>query len=188
VFNLGLWSGILDINAVDKIRLDSWCVASPSFKVPNIAIPANKLACLCSMNMQFDRSAIPAIYQVPMHVEVMPEVVIDRYGDIWGGFILQTLASRRGDTVSVGGPIIRHLKEGGFERNLWQEHAAHLVNDEFIDVLTACAGKIAPADYLSMMQELAELFASEKEKRSPILREYFNVLCPALDGWVKLLA
>jgi hypothetical protein len=188
VFNLGLWSGILDINAVDKIRLDSWSIEHPALRVANAILPPGSLGCLCSMNMHFRRSIIPAVYQLPMHVEVMPDLVIDRYGDIWGGFILQLLAARRQEVVSVGGPMIRHLKEGGFERNLWQEHAAHLVNDEFVGVLRSCAEQIKPGSYLEMMRELAVLFAEETPRRSPILREYLSHLTPAVTAWVKLLS
>lgn len=188
VFNLGLWSGILDVNAVDKIPLDSWSVEQATFRVPNAVLPRDSLACLCSMNMQFRRSAVPAIYQLPMHVEVMPGLVIDRYGDIWGGFILQLLAARRGDSISFGGPTIRHLKEGGFARNLWQEHAAHLVNDEFVAVLRDATEQIQPGSYLEMMRELLELLIAATPKRSPILRQYLPQLTSALSAWVQLLA
>ena len=188
VFNLGLWSGILDVNAVDKIRLVSWNVEAPEFRVPNAVIPPRSLGCLCSMNMQFSRSAIPAIYQVPMHIEVMPDLVIDRYGDIWGGFILQLLAAKRGESVSFGGPIVRHLKEGGFERNLWQEHAAHLINDEFVGIVRALVDRMHAGSYIEMMQDLTDLLIEETPSRSPILREYFRHLTPSLSAWVKLLA
>jgi len=188
VFNLGLWSGILDVNAVDKIRLPAWNVEQPEFRVPNAIVPSGSLACLCSMNMQFRRSAIPAIYQLPMHVEVMHDLVIDRYGDIWGGFILQLLAARRGELVSFGGPVIRHLKEGGFERNLWQEHAAHLVNDEFVLLLRSLTVEISASSYLDMMNELNEALVERTPRCSPILRAYLRHLTHALSGWVKLLA
>ena len=187
VFNLGLWSGILDINAVDKIPLSAWNVEQPTFRVPNSLIPPGSLGCLCSMNMQFRRSVIPAIYQLPMHIEVMKDFVVDRYGDIWGGFILQLLAWRRGDDVSFGGPIIRHMKEGGIERNLWQEHPAHLVNDEFIEVIRAAVDRIEAGSYLEMIDALSEELVGETSRRSPILREYFKVLAPAMSAWGSLL-
>src|SRR5690606_39788870 len=59
---------------------------------------------------------------------------LDRYGDIWGGFILKHLADLRGDAVVAGGPMIRHLKAGDYTRNIWQEHVCHLVNDEFLEL------------------------------------------------------
>jgi hypothetical protein len=100
-------------NAVDKLWLPSWEVDDSSLAVPNVVIPPGALGCLCSMNMHFRRAVIPAIYQLPMHVEVMPNGVIDRYGDIWGGFILQTLAACRGDSVS-GARHLADLRQSDF--------------------------------------------------------------------------
>lgn len=188
VFNLGLWSGILDVNAIDKLRLPTWEVDEASLRAPNAVIPPGVLACLCSMNMHFRRSVIPAIYQFPMHVEVIPNWVIDRYGDIWGGFVLQTLAARRHDLISVGMPAIRHCKQGDFQRNMWQEHAGHLVNDEFISVIRAAGEKIHPSGYLEMVRQLSELIAEETDRRSPILRAYFCHLTVALSAWVEALS
>lgn len=87
------------------------------------------------MNMQFRRELIPVVYQLPMHVEVMPNWVVDRYGDIWGGFILKTLMDLNGENMAVGEPMINHLKEGNYTRNIWQEHVCHLINDEFLQLL-----------------------------------------------------
>lgn len=188
VFNLGLWSGILDVNAIDRLSLPSWEVDDSHLTVPNVVIPPGVLGCLCSMNMHFRRAAIPAVYQLPMHVEVMPNGVIDRYGDIWGGFVLQTLAALRGDSVSLGGPTIRHLKQGDFQRNIWQEHLGHLVNDEFIEVIRHSGEQIQPAGYFTMMCHMSELIAEQTERRSPILRAYFRHLAVALSAWVQALS
>jgi reversibly glycosylated polypeptide len=188
VFNLGLWNGILDVNAIDKIQLPSWSIDSAVLRTPNAIIPTGVLACLCSMNMQFRRSVIPAAYQLPMHVEVLPNWVIDRYGDIWGGFIMKALADKRGDRVSVGAPLIRHLKEGGFERNIWQEHAGHLVNDEFIDMLRRAAERIPCGSYLEMMKQLTQIFQEETASRSSILRPYLVHLTAALKAWTTALS
>ena len=49
------------------------------------------------MNMHFRREVLPATYQLPMHVPVLPDEVIDRYGDIWGGFVLKMLIDIKGD-------------------------------------------------------------------------------------------
>ncbi len=102
---------------------------------PSVVIEKGKLISVCSMNMQFRRELIPVVYQLPMHVEVMPNWVVDRYGDIWGGFILKTLMDLNGENMAVGEPMINHLKEGNYTRNIWQEHVCHLINDEFLQLL-----------------------------------------------------
>ena len=121
-------------------------------------VAPGKLVSVCSMNMQFRREVTPATYQLPMHVKVLPSGVIDRYGDIWGGFVLKTLTDLAGDGLAAGEPMIEHLKEGDYVRNIWQENLCHQVNDEFLDLLAETRETFAPGDYLDMMAQLAETF------------------------------
>ena len=115
--------------AIDKIRGPEYIHPEAELKHPSVIVESSMLISVCSMNMQFRRELIPVVYQFPMHVEVMPGWVIDRYGDIWGGFVLKTLMDLKGDAMAVGEPMIRHLKEGDYLRNIWQEHICHLVNE-----------------------------------------------------------
>jgi hypothetical protein len=142
------------------------------------------------MNMFFRREAIPAVYQLPMAVDVMPGWRIDRYGDIWGGFILKTLLDIRGDLMSAGGPMIRHLKEGDFQRNIWQEHVCHLVNDEFDGLLAGFTGgpDARHADYTELMARLADHLGGAAPDASPLLGGYLRHLASAMRAWVDALA
>jgi hypothetical protein len=124
---------------------------------------------------------------VPVLVPVLPDWVIDRYGDIWGGFILKTLMDLRGDAMAVGEPMIRHLREGNFHRSIWQEHICHLVNDEFLTLLEEAKSAIGPSDYLSMMEALNEEFQQRMKKTSPLLRPYLQHLTKALTARTSLL-
>ena len=45
--------------------------------------------------------------------------------------------------MAVGGPMICHMKEGAFEKNIWQEHISNLVNDEFIQIILGARETIA---------------------------------------------
>lgn len=184
-FVLGLWRGIFDVNAIDKLEGPAYAYPNAVLKHDSVLVPAGKLVSVCSMNMQFRREVLPAVYQLPMHVPVLPHWVIDRYGDIWGGFILKTLMDIRGDAMVVGEPMIHHLKEGNFHRNIWQEHVCHLVNDEFIALLGEGATRIASADYVSMMEALNEEFRRSTERCSPLLKPYMEHLTRALAAWVR---
>jgi hypothetical protein len=186
-FNVGLWTGVFDINAVDKIDAPTYCYPTATLLHENVVVPRNTLVAVCSMNMQFRRRLIPAVFQLPMHVEIMPGWVIDRFGDIWGGFILKTLMDIRGDRMSVGGPMIRHVKDGSYVRNIWQEHLCHLVNDEFIELLDCVCARIKPASYVDMMGNLCDEFAMRRDGASPILKAYLRYLDVSLRAWVALL-
>jgi len=91
-----------------------------------------------------------------------------------------------------GGPLgkkmIRHLKEGSYERNIWQEHICHLVNDEFLAILARAREEIKPDGYLPMMAQLSEILERERENCSLLLRRYLDVHVPAMKAWVRILS
>ena len=187
VFSLGLWTGIYDINAVDKIGGNKYEFPDAKLQHRSVLVAAGKLVSVCSMNMQFRREVLPAAYQLPMHVPVIKDGVIDRYGDIWGGFILKTLIDIRGDGLAVGEPMIEHLKEGHFVRNIWQENLAHQVNDEFVRLLADAKPAIVSGRYLDMMEQLTSALRQRAGRCSPVLSRYTDHLMPALDAWTTAL-
>jgi Reversibly glycosylated polypeptide len=187
-FNLGLWKEIFDVNAIDKLQGPRYCYPDAQLHHKSVVVPNGALISVCSMNMHFRRELIPAVYQLPMHVEVMPGWVIDRYGDIWGGFILKTLMDLKRELMAVGAPMIRHLKEGQYTRNIWQEHTAHLVNDELISIFEQSREEIKPADYLTMTMHMADIMEREREKCSAPLRRYLDILIPAMKAWTRILS
>jgi hypothetical protein len=187
-FCVGLWQGVFDVNAVDKIKGPAYVHPQARLREESVIIENGKLVSVCSMNMQFRRELIPAVYQLPMHVEVLPGWVVDRYGDIWGGFILKTLMDLKGDAMALGEPMVHHIKEGSYTRNIWQEHICHLLNDEFLDILFQVRETIHVGSYLDMMKELNEAFKASIQHTSPLLRKYLEHLCVALDAWTASLS
>src|SRR5262249_13388882 len=93
----------------------------------------------------------------------------------------------RGDRLGVGEPTIFHHKEGSFQRNIQQEHLAHLVSDEFVLLLRSVSAQIQPATYLDMMSQLVEELSASQASCSVILRSYFTAVLPAMKAWVGAL-
>jgi len=182
-FCLGLWKSNFDVNAIDKIQGSEYFHPNAKLKESSVIVEYEKLISVCSMNMQFRRELIPAVYQLPMHVEVMPNWVVDRYGDIWGGFILKTLMDLKNESMAIGEPMINHLKDGDYIRNIWQEYVCHLINDEFLHLLFQVKKTIRPNNYLEMMKEINEGFKEHTDKASPIFKPYLKHLCTAMDAW-----
>src|SRR5262249_10704457 len=87
--NLGLWYGALDVNAVDRLASGDADFPEARLRTESVVVPPGVLTSVCSGSMQFRRAVIPAIYQLPMNVPVIPGWTINRFGDIWGGFILK---------------------------------------------------------------------------------------------------
>ncbi len=188
MFCLGLWKGVFDVNAIDKINGPAYSHPDAKLRNPSVIVEKEKLVSVCSMNMQFRRELIPAVYQLPMHIEVMPNWVVDRYGDIWGGYILKTLMDLKNDAMAIGEPMIHHLKSDDYLGNIWQEHACHLINDEFLNLLVEVKQTIKPKSYLEMMKEMNEGFKVHKHKSPPLLKPYLKHLCKAMEAWNKSLS
>ena len=185
VFHLGLWQGVFDVNAIDKLTGPPFVHDEATLQHESVTVPPGQLVSVCSMNMIFRREVVPAAYQLPMHVEVMPGWVIDRYGDIWGGFVLKKLLDHLGEALAVGAPMIRHLKEGDISRNIWQEHLCHMVNDEFLTILSAV--ELSGTDLVDLVEQVVEGFEAATTDASPLLAPYLTCLAPAWRAWVSAL-
>ena len=187
-FNLGLWADAFDVNAIDKIAGPEWRHPEGRLRDPQVLVPPGKLVSVCSMNMQMVRDVVPAVYQWPMHVPIMPGSVIDRYGDIWGGFTLKALMDRAGDDLTLGAPMIAHRKAGDAMRNAWQEHLAHLVNDEVIELIVRAAEEASSSSYLDRAADFTEGLARRHDHASALTARYFDTLLPGLRAWTTALA
>jgi hypothetical protein len=187
-FCLGLWRNVFDVNAVDKINGPAHVHPEIGLRHGSVAIAPGNLISVCSMNMQFRRETLPAVIQLPMNVEVMSGWVIDRYGDIWGGFIQKSLMDLRGDALAVGEPMIRHAREGDYLRNIWQEHIPHLLNDEFLGLLAEAMEGVRPGDYLEMVGSLADQFERVSGRGTALFRPYARHLLRTLRAWRQALS
>jgi hypothetical protein len=186
-FSLGLWRGVFDINAIDKLHGLAYVHEEARLRHESVFLAPGCLVSVCSGNMQFRREVLPAVYQLPMNIEVMPGWVIDRYGDIWAGFILKTLMDLRGDAMAIGEPMVHHLLDGDYQRNIRKEHLCHLVNDEFLRILSLARENIRSADYVEMMKALNEEFRRVTPTCSSLLRPYFEHLTRSLESWLLAL-
>lgn len=187
-FGVGLWKGVYDVNAIDKINGPEYRHPDAGLEFSSVIVERGKLVSVCSMNMQFRRELIPAVYQLPMNIEVFPNWVVDRYGDIWGGYILKTLMDLKNEAMAVGEPMISHVKDGDYTRNIWQEHMCHFINDEFVDLLLRVRETIGATDYLDMMKEVNEGFREGMHGASPMFTPYLAQLCTSMEAWNRSLS
>ncbi len=187
VFNLGLWRGIFDINAIDKMYLEQFAFDDINLRYSQVAVQNGALVSLCSMNMIMQREVIPAIYQVPMNEPIIPNWRIDRYGDIWGGYICKKLIDIKGDLLTVGEPLIFHHKEGNVNRNMLQEHYSHIVNLQFCDIIDKACENIKPTDYLDMYEQLVTNLQKLESVYPVALKDYLKPTCARMGLWTKAL-
>jgi hypothetical protein len=187
VFNLGLWQGVFDINAIDKLYLKQFSFGDVSLKHKQVVVQKGPLVSLCSMNMIMNRKVIPAIYQLPMNVPINPNWRIDRYGDIWGGYICKKLIDIKGDALSIGEPLIYHHKDSDLHRNIVQEHYCHITNLQFCDLIDAVCENVKPDDYLTMYEQFVENLKKLEKHYPPALKDYLIPTCDKMARWTQAL-
>jgi hypothetical protein len=83
--------------------------------------------------------------------------------------------------------MVKHDREGDFEKNVVSEYLASLVNEEFIDLVRLCSEAIPSGDYLTMMLHFQENLRRRESRTSPILRRYLSRLDQALSAWLRAL-
>ena len=187
IFNLGLWHGVFDVNAIDKLYLDKFSFDNIPLKYDQVAVQKHALVSLCSMNMIFRCELVPAIYQLPMNVPIIPEWTIDRYGDIWGGYICKKLIDIKGDLLSVGQPLIYHHKDSNLHRNIRQEHYAHLINVKFCELIEHACETIKPGSYFDMYGEFVDNIFHLENIYPEEMKAYLLQLREKMQLWVKAL-
>ncbi len=117
----------------------------------------------------------------------MTNWTVDRYGDIWAGFILKKPMDINGYRMSAGGPLVRQLREAPCQGNVPREHLGHLVTDEFITLLDRCCAELATGSHADMIPHLADELRRHRDGCSPILRNYLHRLDGCLGAWLNLL-
>jgi hypothetical protein len=85
-----------------------------------------------TQNTAVVRELIPAYYCVAMGHKV-PGGIIHRYGDIWGGYIMQAILSQTNFFVAFGRPIANHFRNPhNYIEDLRQEYWGMILTDWFL--------------------------------------------------------
>jgi len=161
VCNMGMWLQVPDINGLDKINGD--IPQSVGLKEERLAIASGTNFSLCIMNVAFLAELVPAFYQLPMNVEVC-NARLDRFGDIWSGYILKKLTDIRGDLITIGKPVVTHTKAGSTLREIQVEHFGNLLESCFYPLVDEAIEGICPNDYSEMYHQFAVNFNRSVEK------------------------
>jgi hypothetical protein len=155
ICNMGMWLQVPDINGLDKIKGDT--PQSVGLKEEKLAISIGTNFSLCIMNVAFLAELVPAFYQLPMNVEVC-NARLDRFGDIWSGYILKKLTDIRGDLITIGKPMVTHTKAGNTIREIEVEHFGNLLENYFYPLVDEAVEGLARGNYGEMYHQFAVNF------------------------------
>lgn len=109
ILNMGLWSGVLDLDAVTHLYLGGLDGRSEvevfDLKREKVIVRPESFFAVCSMNTAFRSEVLPAFYQLYMKF-----AGIDRFDDIWSGIFLKRIADHLGKKMCLGKPMVYHDK------------------------------------------------------------------------------
>lgn len=119
VLNMGLWSGVPDLDAV-TILANGGLDGRPKIRsiglkrnMDKVIVKPGNYFAVCSMNTSFRVKILPAFYQLYMRY-----MNIDRFDDIWSGIFVKKIADLFGDHICIGKPILYHDKR---PRPVWKD-------------------------------------------------------------------
>lgn len=186
MMNIGLWSGIPDCGAIDKILGVDWkCKCNLE---EQIVIPNGTDAATCTMNLSMSRDVIPAFYQPDMGIEIMPGMMLDRFADMWSGYILKRLMDIKGDVMTFGAPVVEHTKEGDLNKELVGEYVGNIMYRDFRDIVDRTIWTIESDSYLNMYKQFAHGFDSRTDGTRPnAYLIYFKILARNMRVWTECI-
>ncbi len=178
--NVGVWSGILDLNGVDKLATKP--PTSPGDRQHRSTVALGNLP-VCGMNLAIHREVVPALF-------FLPDIQVNgwqmsRHDDIWGGYVAKKLMDLRGDLVSFGRPVVEHTRQTDLDRVVTFEHYVHLLSPHFYRLVDEAAARVAPADYPTMFARFCVEFGQGlRDAVLPeVYRRVFVSLLAAMRAW-----
>jgi hypothetical protein len=185
VCNMGMWLKVPDINGLDKIHGD--VPQSVGLKEEILGISPGTNFSFSIMNVAFLAEIVPAFYQLPMNVGVC-NARLDRFGDIWSGYILKKLTDIRGDLITIGKPVVTHTKAGNTIREIQLEHFGNLLENYFYPLVDEAVEGVPPGDYSEMYHRFTLNF-NERVKKARLpkgYRTFFGAMSEKMLRWSLL--
>lgn len=172
--NLGLWTGFLDVNAIDRLQFE---IPEHPGNYANETRATYSNIPICGMNFAFRTELTPAYFLLPNFKVSGWEV--SRHDDIWGGYILHKIMRKAGDTLTFGQPTVEHTKLSNINNSLRYEHWMHLLNQSFYRSVDEAVSAIPLSTYHEMFADLVEYL---EVRWTPPLQS----LIPAMRRWYNL--
>jgi hypothetical protein len=185
VVNIGLWTQEPDVDSVARLM--------GSFKIKSVQAPQsfldyNTWTPINTQNTAFNADILPAFHYVRMK-HAIGGYEIDRFGDIFGGYLLQAcMQNLKQGCISVGYPIVRHERESrNHLSELKKEFGAILLLEECIEFFKS--SQLTSGNYSDCYLELADnLMTFSHKARGDIWelggREFILRTSERMQKWV----
>jgi hypothetical protein len=184
VMNAGLWLKDPDVDAVTRLNEP---VAVVSAKNEIIMLDKGTFSPINTQNTSFHRDVLPCYYYITMNVTIRG-LKLDRYGDIWSGFFAKKVIDQMDDRVTVGGPVVDHIRNThNLFRDLQNELWGMILTDSIAPVLESISltEKNYSAAYLEFASKLDDAVRSSNSFREEE-KKYISDVVSAMRAWIKV--
>uniref|UniRef100_A0A6H1ZFN8 Putative reversibly glycosylated polypeptide n=1 Tax=viral metagenome TaxID=1070528 RepID=A0A6H1ZFN8_9ZZZZ len=165
----GLWENVPDVDAATQLN-----GYEKHYELRRGPIPIGALFPFCGMNWACNREIIPLMY-FGLHGHAWP---VDRFDDIWCGFIAKKIMDHLGYAVNSGIPQINHNRASDPLKNLEKEakgyqwncdfyefvmNDLHIIGNKVLDCLLSVAGQLAkcePVGYFAQYGDALKIWTS----------------------------
>ena len=191
VLNMGLWSGIPDLDAITFLQEDSGemngitDIRNTELIKDRLMIAKGTYLPLCVMNIGFSKKILPAYYQTLQSVDVKGWQLA-RYDDIWSGVFVKKVIDSIGDKVTVGLPLVKHEKT---PRDIFED-----IKKEFIGILVSqklyeriAEIDINARDYFDGYSQLISGLREKEIYHDVEIQKYFEKLFDYMELWLQIV-
>ena len=162
--NAGLWLGDPDVDAITWLngKVKGTTVTGPC----QVSLSQQTWTPINTQNTSVFRPLIPAFFCIPMGWSV-PGGKIQRYGDIWAGYIMQAVMQGTQYCVSFGHPHVEHRRNPhDYLVDLRAEYWGMLLTDWLLDLLHSDYSPVQE-DICSRMLHLSEFLVEHALPKIP---------------------
>ncbi|MGZ5552859.1 MAG: hypothetical protein ACXWHF_04390, partial [Chthoniobacterales bacterium] len=182
--NVGLWLAEPDLDAITWLAAP---VRARKFKGESCLLGQNTWSPINTQNTALHRNLIVSYYCVRMGYPLggMP---IDRFGDIFSGYLSQACIRHLGDRIRVGTPIADHKRNShNYLRDLASEFGGIQVLEPFVEWLhdAKLEGSTYPETYLALAGVIdAEVSHFTGSIWNDATRGFFYQMTHCMRQWV----
>jgi hypothetical protein len=184
VANSGLWTHAPDVDAMTNLVLAplSSGLAFPGQRT--ILAPGQRCP-LNSQNTSFARRALPAMFFWPQRF-MYNGMQVDRYGDIWMGFVMHRAALHMNEAVSYGAPVVAHIRNShNYLRDLQCEVGGMALNEHIAQWIDEAELPLRCDTYSGVCAHVMDAVCWHGAKEYPECASYFGRLKQQHDWWIE---
>jgi hypothetical protein len=185
--NAGLWLSAPDVDAIN------WLVApmtATAFKGPPLVLGRGTWSPINTQNTALRRDVVAAYYFVKMRYP-LSGMTLDRYGDIFSGYLAEACVKHLGGAIRVGTPVADHRRNShDYMQDAAAEWACIVLLEDLLPWLVdvRLSGSNYPDTYVALSFALQD--AVEKQHGamwSDAARGYFHQIAHYMRTWTGVV-